>query len=397
MTLLLPRLRQDQTTIVKAPHKIKCVAMGRRWGKTTMAGALALSTAAHGGIIAWVAPTFTNSRPLWRFIEKTVVSEPQAKILRWDHTVSFPSGGRISVYSADNDISIRGESFDLIIVDEAARVKEGTFSDVLLPTLADRDGKIVLISTPKGKNWFYRQYVLGLQGHDHSISFTAPSSDNPMPTIKRATELAKQTVSNRTYRQEWMAEFVEDGAGVFRGVLDCVREYNPNPEPLKTYCMGVDWGRTGDATVFTVICIEDRQVVEIESMNDTAYALQVDRLRRLFLKWQPYVILAESNSMGGPLIEALQRLELPVQAFATTAISKPILIDALALAIERGDIGLINDTKLLSELETYESERMSTGLIRYSAPAGMHDDYVISLSLAWKVASKGGPLILFEV
>lgn len=100
--------------------------------------------------------------------------------------------------------------------------------------------------------------------------------------------------------------------------------------------------------------------------------------------------------MGGPLVEALQRLELPVRSFTTTAITKPPLIDALVLAIERGDIGLTNNAQLINELQAYESDRLPSGAVRYSAPGGMHDDHVISLALAWRAVARGGPMVLFE-
>ena len=395
--LQLPQLRHDQTRIAQSRHKIAVVAMGRRWGKTTMAGAMAISSAASGGVVAWVAPTYANSRPLWRFVERAIIQQPRIQARRSDRSVDFPGGGRLGIYTADNDIALRGEAFDLVIVDEAARVTESTYTDVLLPTLADRDGRLWLISTPRGRNWFWRQFIVG-QDPANTItrSYTAPSSDNPLQTIKRAAELARGMVSDHTYRQEWLAEFVEDGGGVFRGVLQCVRDHATEPEPGKQYVMGVDWGRTNDATVFTVMCVEDAQVVCIESMQDTAYALQLDRLKRLHTRWQPYAILAEANSMGGPLVEALQRLELPVRSFVTTAITKPPLIDALALAIERGDIGLTNNTTLINELRAYESERLPSGAIRYSAPGGMHDDHVISIALAWRAVGRGGPMVLFE-
>ena len=372
------------------------VAMGRRWGKTTMAGALALANAAKGGVVGWVAPTYSNSRPLWRFVERSVVNEPQARVRQAEHTVTFPNGGRLTVFSGDNDVTMRGEAFDFVIIDEAARIREETFSDVLLPTLADRNGRMIAISTPQGRNWFWRQFMAGMIPNDTNKSFSAPSSANPMESIQRACKLAESSVSDRTYRQEWLAEFIDDGAGVFRGIRDCIRPYNPNPEPGKQYVMGVDWGRTNDSTVFTVICVEDSQLVYIDRMSDTAYHLQLDRLRRLSDIWKPYVIIAEANSMGGPLVEALQRMELPVRSFMMTAITKQPLIDSLVLALERQDLGIINDATLLLELQAFESQRLPSGVLRFSAPPGMHDDCVISLSLAWSAAKRSGPMVLFE-
>ena len=114
--------------------------MGRRWGKTVAGGIAALSYAEQGAAVAWVAPTFKNSRPLWRFCE-TLIDPRAVSIHKSEREIEFPSGGRIAVYSADNDVSMRGEAFDLVIVDEAAQIHEETFTDVLLPTIADRDGE----------------------------------------------------------------------------------------------------------------------------------------------------------------------------------------------------------------------------------------------------------------
>ena len=389
----LPRLRPDQYAIATNDAKIKTIAMGRRWGKTVMAGSIALAEALGGAEVAWVVPTYRNARVLWRFIEQHAA---QAGVLhRSDMSVIFKRG-RVAIYTADNDIALRGEAFDIVIVDEAARIREETYTDVLMPTLADRDGIMLLISTPKGRNWFWREWIRGVEHSERYASFTAPSSDNPSAAIVKATELAKEFVSDRTYRQEWLAEFVDDAGGVFRGVTECIRQYAPAPEANKNYVMGIDWGRTNDATVFTVICVEDAQVVAIERMTQTAYHLQLDRLQRLCAIWQPYDILAEANSIGNPLVEALQRLELPVRAFITTAITKTPLIDALALAIERKEIGLINNATLIGELQAYQSERLPSGIIRFNAPTNMHDDMVISLALAWKAAKQSSNMVLFE-
>jgi hypothetical protein len=73
----------------------------------------------------------------------------------------------------------------------------------------------------------------------------------------------------------------------------------------------------------------------------------------------------------------------------TTARSKGPLIEGLALAIERRDIALLDDSVLLGELESYTLERLPGGGYRYSAPAGMHDDTVIALALAWYGTQQG--------
>lgn len=364
--------------------------MGRRYGKTFMAGTYALTTADMGGAVAWVVPVYKNARPVWRFAEAMVAPVAgRLRINKSDLTMEFPTGGWLGVYSADNDLAIRGEAFDVVIVDEAARIREETFSDVLLPTLADRDGRCLLISTPKGRNWFWREFVKA-DGKD-SAAFTAPSNANPMPQIQRAFELARERVSDRTFRQEWLAEFVEDGGGVFRRVREAATaERQDGAIAGHTYVMGVDWGRTNDATVFSVMDSQRREQCYLDRMTQTDYNLQVSRLKALWERFDQPLILAEYNSMGGPLIERLQADGLTVRAFQTTNASKAKIIDALALAFERGDIRILADPVQIGELEAYESQQLLTG-IRYGAPEGMHDDTVMALALAWGACEMPAP------
>ena len=53
--------------------------------------------------------------------------------------------------------------------------------------------------------------------------------------------------------------------------------------------------------------------------------------------------------------------------------SKAKAIESLALAFERGEIRVLNDPVLLGELQAFQAERLPSGLLRYSAPAGGWD------------------------
>src|SRR6185295_17340738 len=113
------------------------------------------------------------------------------------------------IYSDDNIDAIRSEDFDLVINDEASRIKEESISDAIMPCLADRDGCLIDISTPRGRNWWWIACEQArTNGADH-VFFTAPSSDNPNPNIQKAARLAKDRVTSRTYQQEWLAQFVQ--------------------------------------------------------------------------------------------------------------------------------------------------------------------------------------------
>ena len=98
-------------------------------------------------------------------------------------------------------------------------------------------------------------------------------------------------------------------------------------------------------------------------------------------------VIAEQNSVGQPVIEQLTRDGLRIQPFTTSNASKSQAIEALALAFERGDIRILNDPVMVSELVAYQAERLPSGLLRYGAPSGQHDDTVMALAMAWTAVS----------
>jgi hypothetical protein len=154
--------------------------------------------------------------------------------------------------------------------------------------------------------------------------------------------------------------------------------------------MGVDWGREQDYTVMAVYDATAGQMVELDRMSGIEYAIQEQRLIALARWWNCTAILAESNAMGLPIIEQLQRKDLPVVAFTTTNATKAVLVDSMVLALEQDRINLLDDPALIAEMEAYEGVRLPSGLIRYSAPARMHDDIVMATMLGWHAANLYG-------
>lgn len=395
MTLQLPTLRKDQKMILRHPSRTKVLSMGRRWGKTVLGGTTSLYFASQGAHVAWTVPTYKNGRPLWRWAENTVAPLKRTKqvdVSRAERVIQFSSGGFLGIYSMDNEDSIRGEAFHLVIVDEAARVPEVAWTDAIMPTLADYDGRAILISTPKGKNWFWKEWLHGQEGRSDIQSWQAPTSDNPNPRIRRAFERARDLIPERAYQQEWLAQFVDDG-GIFRGVTDCATAHKQDRIDDHLYVMGCDWGKYNDYTVLTIIDATTHQLVALDRFNQIDYTLQIGRVNELAKRYQPEVILAEKNSIGDPILERLfYEYSLPVQSFTTTNASKAKIVDALSLAFERRSLVILNDPTLIGELQAYTAERLPGGMLRYSAPEGMHDDCVMSLALAWRASQWANPV-----
>lgn len=362
--------------------------MGRRWGKTVLGGVLEMNVLRQHGKCAWVVPTYKNGRSLWRWVQRVAYPMVAAKL--WDvskaeRTITTHLGGFFAIYSDDNIDAIRSEDFDLIINDEASRIKEESVSDAIMPCLADRDGSLIDISTPRGMNWWYVECEAAKTNNTDHAFFCAPSAHNPNPNIQKAARLAKERVPDRTYRQEWLAEFVQDGQ-IFRFVdARATATAQMQAIPGHTYIMGCDWGKTEDFTVLAIIDMTTRELVLLDRFNTVDYVVQIERLHALYKRFLPIVIMAEKNSIGMPIIEQLWRApyELPVQPFETSNATKARIIEDLLLAFEQNTIGILDHAVLKSELKAYTVSKTPTGLPLYGAPSGMHDDTVMSLAMAW--------------
>lgn len=167
------------------------------------------------------------------------------------------------------------------------------------------------------------------------------------------------------------------------------------PEANTRYIFGVDWARGKHFTCIAVLDADRQRLVALDRFQESRWAPQRDRLLALQAHWKPYTIWAEANSIGGPNIEALQAEGLPVIPFTVTASSKERLIRSLALALDRGDLAILPDPILLSELHAYQVEQISTGHLRFGAPLGDYDDTVSALALAWYGAQQSGTGISF--
>jgi hypothetical protein len=165
------------------------------------------------------------------------------------------------------------------------------------------------------------------------------------------------------------------------------------PQRGHTYVFGVDWARSNDFTVISVLDATLNEQVALDRFSNIDFEFQAERLHRWAELYHPVQIVAEANSMGGPLVERLQtgyarllgsaRAALPIYAWTATNASKDAAVRSLALAIEQNQISLLDDPVQTSELLAFESSVTVTGMVRYSAPPGLHDDTVIALALAW--------------
>lgn len=368
---------------------------GRRFGKTTLGIHVLIQPVLKGYPVAFFSPTYKMLSDVWRDMA-TVLQPIVKRVSVQERRLELVTGGVVDMWSLEDGNAGRGRKYKRVVVDEAAMIAhlEQAWNAAIRPTLTDFQGDAWFMSTPRGYNFFRTMYGWGQDdAHPDWMSWQMPTSANPY--IKASEiEAARAQLPERIFAQEYLAEFLADGGGVFRNVqAAATATAQERAQDSHQYVIGVDWGRTNDATVFMVIDVTTRELVCTDRMTQTDYHRQTERLRALWDKFGQCQVIAEFNSMGGPLVEQLQNEGVTVRGFVTTNATKAEIIDALALAFERGTLKILDDALTVGELQAYESERLPSGLVRYSAPEGMHDDSVIALALAWHGANFGTDLI----
>jgi hypothetical protein len=382
----IPKLHPAQALVVREAKRFNALACGRRWGKSTLGINLALRTAASGDPAGWFAASYKLLADAWR--EMTAVIGDAADINKNERYISFPGGGSIEAWSLDTPSPARSRKYKIVIIDEAAHAPElqHQWELCIRPCLADLHGSAWFCSTPKGLNAFHTYWLRGQDPEREDwASWQMPTRSNPYIAAEEI-EAARRDMTEGWFNQEFLALFQDWEGAVFRHVTQCATaKRKDGPEPGRDYVFGVDWGKSSDFSVFVVLDVAARAMVDFQRSNQVDYTLQRARLRALYERWRPLQIIAEKNSIGDPICEDLIRDGLPVKLFTTSNASKAEAIEALALAFEQGSIAILDEPVLLGELQAFAAERLPSGLMRYGAPGGQHDDTVMALAIAFSV------------
>lgn len=395
----MPTPHIKQAAFLESTAKRKVVVAGRRGGKTTGVAMLAVDKALAGRRVLEAAPTADQTGAFWE-ATKSYLAEPISakKIYKneTDRLLIFPNEGRIRCKTAFDADTLRGDYADLLILDEYSLMHPSTWDEVGAPMLLDNDGDGVFIGTPKRKNHFFAMYQRAISdttGRWAGWHFT--SHDNRYLSRAALAEITADMTED-AYKQEIMAQFLDNEGAVFRNIAACMGAPPATPEqhPGHNLVAGVDWGKQNDFTVISIGCTDCLAEVSRDRFNQIDYTFQVERLNSLLHSWKPILVMVELNAMGAPLFEQLQRQDLPVVGFETTAGSKPPLIENLALSLERAEWQFQADPVWTGELEAYERKvNIMTGRSSYSAPDGLHDDTVMARALMLRAAGSR-PLVV---
>lgn len=390
-----------QKEVLYNATRFTTLCWGRRSGKTKLAAYVALKYLLTSNHNIWiVAPTYDLARRSWDYLMQWVplINKEIGQFIKINKsvfTMESYAGSKLELKSTDNPASLLGAGLDMLIVDEAARVPEEVWRTHLRPTLTDRQGKALFISTPYGKNWFFDLMLKGKDNdpkyQDYSYFHMKTEENIAIPNVKEEVEKAKLEMPANDYMQEYEAEFIEGAGSVFRGVKNCLYDVDFRSFPFTSdqynsnhvYQGGLDLARMTDFSVLTIVDkAQDKfKIVALDRFNEVDWKIQRPRFLLLSEKYGNPRIYAERNNIGDAVIADLTGNFEP---FLTTNQTKKEIINNLAILIEQQKILIPNIPVLVSELEAFSYEVSSSGTITYSAPTGYHDDMVMSLALAVK-------------
>jgi len=385
ITVRLPARHTGQRRMWNAirNHRFSVEPCGRGFGKSDESvremadDALARLQCNYG------APDYKRVEEVYNRLRKALA--PALSRYVYARRLELITGGSIEFWTLNDRTAGQSRHPDRWIIDEFGLVPHlrAIVEESIIPSLASRKGHLRLRGTPKGHNDAYHFWRMAQEDSEWA-TFTATSYDNPLIDPAELDRSRGRMTEDR-FNQEILAQFLEDGAGVFRHVKRAV--YGPMltlaelSDAPGHYVIGADLGKINDYTVFAVLNLDTGRIVHLWRMQGD-YSVQLPRLKALAEACRAQAVIIESN-IEQMFTEQARKLDLPVLSFNTNASTKQPLIERLALAFEQETISIPDDMTLTSELMAYESERRADGRMSYSAPEGQHDDTVMAVALAW--------------
>lgn len=155
---------------------------------------------------AYVAPFYRQAKAVaWDYLKRYSSVVPNASINESELRIDYPNGARIQLFGADNADALRGMFFDLVVADEYGDWKPSVWAYVIRPALADRQGRAIIIGTPKGRNQFFEIYDQAQRSKDWLCLTIKADSSGILPESE--LNALKEELTEDAWRQEMECDF----------------------------------------------------------------------------------------------------------------------------------------------------------------------------------------------
>jgi len=255
-------LHQAQNKIAQSNSRFRVINAGRRFGKTVLASEEIKGVALYKQAkIVYIAPTIQQARDImWQQLKselQSITIKANESRLELEVTNKDGKSSFIQLKGWEAIETLRGQSFDFIVLDEVASMRNFWvgWNEVLSPTLIDRKGSCMFISTPKGFNHFYDLYNMHEKDKNYE-SFHFTTYDNPNIPVEEI-EREKLSKPENTFAQEYLGSFRKSEGLVYKEFRRDVHVYNDDsekqPAKITKRFAGIDFGTTNPAAIITVL------------------------------------------------------------------------------------------------------------------------------------------------
>jgi hypothetical protein len=275
------QLTKPQQQIANDKNRWRLCAGGRRLGKSVGAMREMCYFARNPNkVIFYIAPTYRMCKSImWEQLKE------QLHKLRWvkkinetELTIRLVNGSKIVLAGADSPDRLRGVFCDFVVFDEFADMDPDVWT-VMRPALADKGGHALWIGTPKGKNHFYElfQWAKSQEGWS-TYKFTTLDGGNVPP---EEIEAARREMDERTFKQEFMADWV-DYVGLVYYAFNDIHVHKSDQDDVKEICVGMDFNVDPGCAVIGRQTSQGLHIFdEIELRNTNTFEI-ADELRRRY-------------------------------------------------------------------------------------------------------------------
>jgi hypothetical protein len=372
------RLHPGQARVKASPARFRSCMFGRRWGKNVLGVDEAMTSALAGKTVGWFEPTYKYLLESWNELVSrlrvvaTHVSDQHKRL-------ELITGGVIEAWTCDTPDPARGRAYDLVIINEAGIIREllEIWQQAIRPTLTDRQGRALFMGTPKGRSHDFSLIHTKAETTPSWEAFRGPTADNPyIPGLEEELAQAKAELPPQVFAQEYEGIPSDDGGNPFG--LDAIRAcVGEPPVELEAVAFGWDFARAQDWTV-GVALDKDYHVVAFERWQLVPWGETRSRVLKVTGATPAW---GDSTAMGGDVVvEDLQRAGCPMIGVPFSQKMKQLLMERLAVCLQQRKLRF-PDGPIRAELESFGYEYTKFG-VRYTAPAGLHDDCVMALALA---------------
>ena len=363
-----------QLKVLTEAKRFNVLDCGRRWGKSYLSVRVMMQSAFNKEPVAYFAPTYKLLEGTFKELYSRFM--PMITKKHDNQFIQIVGGGSIEFWSLENPLAGRSRKYKVAIIDEAAfnRNLWQSWTEAIRPTLTDLKGSAWFMSTPKGKNDFYKLWMRGQTNEPDWMSWQMPTITNPFIDASEI-EAARRDLPELAFKQEYLAEFNDNVANPFG--LDYIRICTGQLSNEPAVCYGIDLAKSFDWTV--IIGLDRFGVVSHFERFQRPWNETKEIIRRL----PRGAIKIDSTGVGDPITEDIQRDRGDVHSFKYTSTSKQQLMEGLAAAIHQRKV-IYPEGVIKAELESFEYQMTGTG-VKYTAPPALHDDCVNALALAWSM------------